>query len=155
MNAAAIPLSGVLLAALSGSPSPDGPQHFAGTYKGSLLSANGDTPSTTTLAAAGGLLTGQYSFVDTDGSTATGTLDACRVQARLVTCRWRDNYGTGLLRMSFDADYCEFKGEWATSIVAQAWAYWNGSKGCAPVAGGDERERLQPPAPTVPRRDPA
>lgn len=155
MSAAAIPLAGALLAALAAGPTTDRPQHFAGTYKGSLFSSSRDTPSTTTLAIADGLLIGWYSFVDPDGSTATGSLDACRIEARMVTCRWRDNYGTGLLRMSFAADYCAFKGEWATSIVAQDWAYWNGSKGCAPVARVDEGAPRQAPARAIPPRDPA
>jgi hypothetical protein len=71
----------------------------------------------------------------------SGSLDLCRIEARTVTCRWQDSYGTGLLRMDFDANYCAFKGQWAASIVSSGWNDWNGSKGCAPVA---EKQPLEP-----------
>ncbi|GLS23514.1 hypothetical protein GCM10007874_65350 [Labrys miyagiensis] len=122
MNVTPLALSGLLLVAIAGGPPPTGPAAFAGTYGGSLWSSGRDTPSTTTLEAAGGLLTGRYSFEDLDGSTATGRLDACRIEGLTVTCLWHDSYGTGPLGMNFDPSHCSFKGEWAASIVARDWA---------------------------------
>ncbi|WP_413988715.1 hypothetical protein ACMDCR_22240 [Labrys okinawensis] len=140
MNVTPLVLSGLLLATIAGSPPPTGHAAFAGIYDGSLWSSGRDTPSKTMLQAPDGLLTGRYSFEDLDGSMATGTLDACRIEALTVTCHWHDSYGTGLLRMNFDPSHCSFKGEWAASIIASEWAYWNGSKACAPVAKGGARK---------------
>ena len=133
MNHIALTLSGLLFIS-----APPAPQDFVGTYRGSLWTSGRDSPSTTELKIDQNLtLSGEYSFEGEDGQVKTGALDMCRIDAQVVTCRWRDTYGSGLLRMEFDSSFCAFRGKWATTIVSKAWFYWNGSKGCMPEAKAD------------------
>jgi len=134
MNHIASTLSGLLLI----SAPTAAPQDFVGTYRGSALSGGRDSPTTTKLKINDNLtLSGEYSFEEEDGQVETGSLDMCRIDARVVTCRWQDSYGSGPVQMEFDSSFCAFRGRWATTIVSKAWFYWNGSKGCTPEAKAD------------------
>lgn len=112
------------------------PAAFVGTYRGSLWSGDGDLPSITTLKIGRDLvLSGEYSFVEQTGQTTSGSLDACKIELRVLICQWHDRYGTGLLKMEFDTSLCTFQGQWTTTnVVSTDWSYWNGSRGCTPVA---------------------
>ena len=111
------------------------PGVLVGTYRGSLWSGGMDSHSITTLKiGTGRMLIGEYSFIEPTGRMTQGTLDACEMKMRVLTCQWRDPYGTGLLKLEFDSSFCAFQGQWTTTVVSNDWAYWNGSKECAPVA---------------------
>lgn len=134
MNHIAFALSGLLFI---GAP-PAASQSFTGTYRGSLWNGGQDSPSTTKLETGPNqTLSGEYSFEERDGRITTGSLDMCRIEAYVLTCRWRDTYGTGLIRMEFDSSFCTFRGQWTTTIVSNHWSYWNGSRGCTPVASAN------------------
>jgi len=134
MNHIALTLSGLLLIS---APSA-APQDFVGTYRGSVWTNGRDSPSTTELKLDQDLaLSGEYSYEDQDGQIRTGSLDICSIEAQVVTCRWQETLGSGLLRMEFDPSFCTFQGQWATTIVSKAWFYWNGSKDCTTEANAD------------------
>lgn len=119
-----------LLAVLSADPGG-----FTGQYIGSLRSSGQDSLARTTLELAPDQsLRGRYSFTDDDGGVVSGTLDACRVEGLTVTCRWSDLYGSGTLRMDFDASRCSFKGRWNTGAPSETSPYWNGSRNCGTSA---------------------
>ncbi len=132
MNFLAFAFAGLLLI----DTSAINPAAFVGTYRGSLWSGDGDLPSITTLKIGADLvLSGEYSFIEQTGQTTSGSLDACQIEMRVLICEWHDRYGTGVLKMEFDPSLCAFQGQWTTAnLVSTGWSYWNGSKGCTPVA---------------------
>jgi len=103
----------------------------AGRYLGSIQSSNEYLPVITTLLAASStsddVAAGKY-FMNEQDEIIVGKISKCyNNTGNVLTCQWRDKYGTGGVDFLFTPDYSSFSGRW--SINGKEGAYkWSGLK---------------------------
>ncbi len=99
---------------------------LVGTYKGIIASGTMDSPGTTRFSQDNnGNVSGSYEYADEHKVTALGTLKDCKLVSELnLHCHWTDKYGTGDLKITFDASMTKFNGKWnfKGSNVAYPWS---------------------------------
>ncbi len=102
---------------------------LVGTYKGSIASGVVDAPGVTRFSQdAGGKISGAYEYADENKVTSTGTLKNCKLVSDLILhCQWTDKYGTGDLKITFDANATQFKGAWHFKGSNDTYP-WTGAK---------------------------
>lgn len=85
-----------------------------GIYKGVIASATPDSPGTTNFSKdANGNIIGAYEYADEHNVTAKGALKDCKQTGdSSLHCQWVDKYGTGDLKITFDANASKFTGAW-------------------------------------------
>lgn len=102
---------------------------LVGTYKGMIASGILDAPGITRFSQdADGKISGTYEYADEHNVTSFGTLKDCKlVSERNLHCQWTDKYGTGDLKITFDAYPTKFKGAW--NLKGESITYpWSGAK---------------------------
>lgn len=103
----------------------------AGRYLGSIESSNEFLPVITTLLPASNnsddVVAGKY-FMNEQDEIIVGKISGCyNNTGNVLTCQWRDKYGTGGVDFIFTPDYSSFNGRW--SIIGKEGAYkWSGIK---------------------------
>jgi len=102
-----------------------------GRYLGSIESSNEYLPVITTLIPASSLnddVAGGKYFMSEQDEIIVGNLSNCyNNSGDILTCQWRDKYGTGGVDFIFTPDYTSFNGRW--SINGKEGAYkWSGLK---------------------------
>jgi hypothetical protein len=104
-------------------------ERIAGQYEGELQSGSGFNPVTTHLKKpAGDTIEGFYILIEPTGRKVGGELTECApLPAHELSCRWHDEYGSGRLVLTFDADLKSFQGRWSPS-ASQRWLPWSGTK---------------------------
>ncbi len=103
--------------ALGEDPPKPGQASLSGLYCGTILSSGQDQPAFTRFDDTGPSITGTYGFLDPEDKIAHGTLEACTMSdGRVLTCTWRDAYGTGPFEATFAADFSSFSGHWQMDL---------------------------------------
>ena len=102
-----------------------------GRYLGSIESSNEYLPVITTLVPIGALsddvAEGKYFMSEKDNIVVGEISDCYNNTGTVLTCKWRDKYGTGGVDLIFTPDYASFNGRW--SISGREGAYkWSGIK---------------------------
>lgn len=100
---------------------------YAGEFRGELLSTNEMVPALTQLRWRHGALTGSYTFgreLDERGTLR----DCSEPEPEVVHCEWRDEYGTGLLKLHFSSDTSYFEGEWSPEDEPALSHPWTGMR---------------------------
>jgi len=100
---------------------------YAGRFQGELLSTNELVPAMTYLRWKHGALTGSYTFgreLDERGTLR----DCSEPEPDVVRCEWRDEYGTGLLKLHFSNDTSYFEGEWSPEDEPELSHPWTGMR---------------------------
>lgn len=103
----------------------------AGRYLGSIESSNEFLPVITALLPASNtnddVVVGKY-FMSEQDEIIVGKISNCYDNiGNVLTCQWRDKYGTGGVDFIFTPDYASFSGRW--SINGKEGAYkWSGLK---------------------------
>jgi len=111
---------------------------YAGWFKGELMTDE-MVPAVTRLRWKGGALIGEYSFgYELD---ERGTLRDCsEPEPGIVRCEWRDEYGTGALKLSFTSDTSSFDGEWSQDSEPELSHPWTGVRMDEAEQGSDDAE---------------
>lgn len=101
-----------------------------GEYRGELLTGNAFAPVVTTLRVqSAATIVGHYVFVEPSGKNVGGELTDCApMPSRELGCRWHDEYGTGRLVLTFDANLKSFRGRWSSSQSPARWQPWSGRR---------------------------
>jgi hypothetical protein len=102
---------------------------LVGTYKGIIASGVIDSPGVTRFFQDNtGTISGNYEYADEQNVTSPGTLKECKQPSDLnLHCQWVDKYGTGDLKITFDANATKFTGTWNLKGSSIALP-WNGAK---------------------------
>ena len=102
-----------------------------GRYLGSIQSSNEYLPIITTLTPSS-LLTdnvagGKYVMSEHDAIVTGEVFDCMNNTGNVLTCQWRDKYGTGGVDFVFTPDYSAFNGRWSIN-GAEGSFKWSGLK---------------------------
>jgi hypothetical protein len=97
----------------------------ANTYCGDIQNTDAGSGITTFFSDHSRELAGAY-FFTVDHGGVVGQFSQCRVtDARKMSCRWKDQYGTGTLRVEFSSDFGAFEGSWTVEKGDTTYT-WNG-----------------------------
>lgn len=129
MRKASLTLLLTLLGAVPGSAeSLDWVRRIPDVYDGEIFSGSDLLPGSTEFVLDGGALTGRYAFTE-GGETVEGRLDTCAaLPGQVLTCLWRDKYGSGRFTATFEPSLQSFTGHW---VAPGAEAYrlpWTGKR---------------------------
>jgi len=98
---------------------------YAGEFHGELRSTDEMVPAITVLRWEDGALTGNYTFGHQ--LDQRGTLHDCsETEPNIVRCEWRDEYGAGVLELSFSSNTSNFEGEWSPEEEPELLHPWTG-----------------------------
>lgn len=87
--------------------------HLTGTYPSHIVSIYPTEAKTEFYIDENGLQAGKYSIFEHQQLKLEGTLADFRVvDTHTVIASWRDQYGTGKLKMRFAPDFSSFEGKW-------------------------------------------
>ena len=106
---------------------------YTGTFYGCVLSGGDFIPIELNLEASGATLAGAYMMSEDDGSLTPGTVRLLNPPvSRSLHIEWRDKYGIGTARLSFDPTYNRFSGNWASGdndVDENPSGGWDGARG--------------------------
>lgn len=120
------------LTAMAGPPEPAVDRgQIVGLYCG-LIDSGGEAPAFTRFDVANDMIIGSYGFADPSqkGGIARGSLTDCRLSpAGLLSCTWRDSYGSGSFEAQFSDDADRFSGHWSPAPPDAAATFtWTGRR---------------------------
>jgi len=98
-----------------------------GEYRGRVSTEQESYPVTTILKFnARGVLQGTYSFEDATNKVSGILHDFRNSRDRSVECTWNDEYGIGILKLTFSDDLQRFKGRWGDDGKVARKCVWDG-----------------------------
>ena len=103
---------------------------IGGQYQGSLVSSGETVPVSTQLdSASSQAIRGSYTFAESGNVKVSGSLESCAaIRPQVLSCKWRDKYGDGILEMTFTPDGRAFNGRWSASDQPGKWLAWSGRR---------------------------
>lgn len=113
-------------------PTDDWTVQAVGSYESRIWTGGNIIPATTEfIQSTDGSLRGRYILFE-PGKSVPGVLSDCQaVAVEMLRCGWQDQYGTGVLEVSFSGDFSQFNGFWGTDNE-EPWLRWSGSRSSNP-----------------------
>ena len=100
---------------------------FKGKFLGQIESHHKMLPSITKFKVNDGLISGEYIIYEKN-NLSIGKLSSCKViEKNMLECKWRDEYGNGVLVVAFSEDFRRLVGEWNTQGEDKKYR-WDGLK---------------------------
>jgi len=98
-----------------------------GEYRGHISTGQETYPVTTILKLnARGVLQGTYSLEDATNKVSGILHDFRNSRDRSVDCTWNDEYGVGILKLTFSDDLLQFTGRWGDNGTVARKCRWDG-----------------------------